>query len=100
MTDGIRNLMRWAHKKPTRSMLLSSVPMVRKSPEARKMARELGVPITKWVRAHKYRVTVKHDHGTKCITTVARNKQVAKDVICRCEGCPPRSILSVERLYK
>jgi hypothetical protein len=51
-----------------------------------------------WVRAHKYRLTLRHDNGIKRITTVARNKQVAKDVICRCEGCPPSAIISIKRL--
>jgi hypothetical protein len=47
---------------------------------------------------HKYRLTLQHDNGIKRITTVARNKQEAKDIICHCESCPPRAILSIERI--
>jgi hypothetical protein len=54
----------------------------------------------KWVLAHKYRLLVICDEGVKLITTIARNKKNAVDLICRNEPCPESAILCVERIIQ
>lgn len=46
----------------------------------------------------KYRVTVKHDHGTAQIVTAASSEQEARIIVMKSEGCPPQAITKVKQL--
>ena len=46
----------------------------------------------------KYKVKVKHDSGNFTILTAATSEQAAKDIICKAEGCPVNSIISVTEI--
>lgn len=47
---------------------------------------------------HHYRVTMKPDAGTVPLDTMAYDFQSAAEMICRCEGAPLRSVITVRRM--
>lgn len=44
---------------------------------------------------NRYRVTMRHDHGTVVITTAAQSEDQAAHIVCVAEGAPRRSVVSV-----
>ena len=49
------------------------------------------------MRLYTYILTLCHDHGTVKLTTVARNKSAAIDLVCMAENCPKRAIIKIIR---
>jgi len=47
-----------------------------------------------------YNFKLKSDNGTYRFKTVAQNKKIATEMICKAEGCPKSAILEVKRVKK
>lgn len=49
------------------------------------------------LRFYRYTFTLRRDSGTVKLTTAARNKQAAREIIKRAERCPDRAIVAIVR---